>query len=164
MEHEHKAHAPKHLRFAVITISDSRTKENDDSGKLIMGFLKETGHEIVHHEIVKDDFNSIKRTITELARDVDVVIANGGTGISRKDVTPESVGSLLSKELNGFGELFRMLSYQDIGSAAMMSRALAGTFGNKIIICLPGSPKAVELAMKKLILPEIGHMIWEARR
>jgi molybdenum cofactor biosynthesis protein B len=164
MEHEHKAHAPKHLRFAVVTISDSRAKENDDTGKLIIDFLKEAGHEIVHHEIVKDDFDSIKATITELARDVDVVIANGGTGISKKDVTPESAGSLLDKELKGFGELFRMLSYQDIGSAAIMSRALAGTFGDRIIICLPGSPKAVELAMKKLILPEIGHMIWEARR
>jgi molybdenum cofactor biosynthesis protein B len=165
MGHEdHKAHSPKRLGFAVVTISDTRTKETDDSGKIIIDHLSEAGHEVLHHEIVKDSAASIRRLIIDLSKDADVIIANGGTGISKKDVTIESVKSLFQKELDGFGELFRLLSYQDIGSSAMMSRATAGIYGSRIIICLPGSPKAVELAMKKLVLPEVGHMVWEARR
>lgn len=164
MTHEHKAHAPKDLKFAVVTVSDTRTKDTDESGKLINDLLIGAGYEVKHHEIVKDDFLAVKKAFIELAGDVDVVISNGGTGISKKDITIESASSVLDKKLDGFGELFRMLSYEDIGSSALMSRALAGAFGGRIIICLPGSPKAVELGMKKLVLPEVGHMVWEARR
>ena len=160
----HKAHAPKHLNLAVLTVSDSRTKETDESGKLMVEGLKEAGHHVKHYELVKDDFRAIRSAILDMAKDVDVIIANGGTGISRRDVTIECVGSLLHKRLDGFGELFRKLSYEEIGSPAVMSRALAGTFGNKVIICLPGSPQAVELAMKRLLLPELGHMVFESSR
>jgi molybdenum cofactor biosynthesis protein B len=165
MSHEdHKSHAPASLGFGVVTISDTRTKEDDDSGRMIIDLLKEKGHEVRDYEIVKDDYDSIKRAIVKFARNADVVVTNGGTGISRKDVTYEVVSSLLDKKLDGFGELFRSLSHDEIGSAAIMSRTIAGVYGDRIIICIPGSPKAVELAMKRLILPEVGHMIWEARR
>ena len=161
---EHKSHV-KSVRCAVLTFSDSRTEESDDSGKLIKNLLAEGGHEIVAYQVIKDDLESIQKAVKDLIdSDVQAIITNGGTGISKKDVTIEAISVLLDKKLDGFGDIFRFLSYEHMGSAAMMSRALAGAIKSKIVICMPGSVDAVELGMKKLILPELGHMIWETNR
>ncbi|MDD2777422.1 MAG: molybdenum cofactor biosynthesis protein MoaB [Methanocellales archaeon] len=161
---EHKSHV-KSVRCAVLTFSDSRTEENDDSGKLIKELLVKSGHEIVAYRVLKDDLKAIQKAVQDLiASDVQVIITNGGTGISKKDVTIEAISELLDKKLDGFGDIFRFLSYNHMGSAAMMSRAIAGTIKSKIVICMPGSVDAVELGMKKLILPEIGHMVWETNK
>ncbi|UZE92237.1 MAG: molybdenum cofactor biosynthesis protein MoaB [Methanosarcinales archaeon] len=165
MSEGHKCHALKSVRCAVLTISDSRTEETDDSGKLIKESLQENGHSVAGYRILKDELKDIKSTVAELLdSDVQAIIVNGGTGISKRDVTVEAVSGLLEKTLDGFGDLFRMLSYEEIGSSAMMSRALAGVAKGKIIICMPGSVGAVTLGMKKLVIPELGHMIWEANR
>lgn len=165
MSEEHKCHALKNVRCAVLTFSNSRTEESDDSGKLIKDMLVESGHTIVEYRVIKDDLRAIRKAVQELiASDVQAIITNGGTGITKKDVTIEAISELLDKKLDGFGELFRSLSYQHIGSAAMMSRAIAGTANGKVVICMPGSVDAVALGMKKLVIPELGHMIWEANR
>ncbi len=161
---EHKRHV-KSVRCAVLTFSDSRTEESDDSGKLIKNLLTESGHEIVTYHVLKDDLKAIQKAVQDLiASDVQVIITNGGTGISKKDVTIEAISELLDKKLEGFGDIFRFLSYKHMGSAAMMSRAIAGTIKSKIVVCMPGSVDAVELGMKKLILPELGHMVWETNK
>ncbi|HIH36806.1 MAG TPA: molybdenum cofactor biosynthesis protein MoaB [Methanocellales archaeon] len=161
---EHKRHV-KSVRCAVLTFSDSRTEESDDSGKLIKELLVKSGHEIVAYHVMKDDLKAIQKAVQDLiASDVQVIITNGGTGISKKDVTIEAISELLDKKLDGFGDIFRFLSYEHMGSAAMMSRAIAGTIKSKIVICMPGSVDAVELGMKKLILPELGHMVWETSK
>ncbi len=163
---EHKHNAPGKVKCAVLTISDTRTRKNDESGKLILEKLKDSGHEVKFYEIISDNLPLIVNVIKQvMCGNVDVVITNGGTGIAKRDVTIEAVRKILNKELTGFGELFRMLSYEEIGSSAMMSRALAGTLkGGGVIICIPGSIHAVELALNKLILPELGHLVWEANR
>jgi molybdenum cofactor biosynthesis protein B len=145
----------------VITCSDTRTPETDGSGKLIMHLLKEHGHAIAGYHVIKDEPAQVRRLIEDAARDevVQAILINGGTGISRRDSTFEAVDGLLEKRLDGFGELFRYLSYKDIGSSAIMSRASAGVYRGRIVISTPGSEAAVRLAMKKLILPELGHMI-----
>jgi molybdenum cofactor biosynthesis protein B len=160
---EHKHHAPKHVACMVITISDTRTEETDTSGKLIVELLQKNGHSVVWKEIVPDEPEAIQTLLREgiASEEVQAIICNGGTGISVRDRSYEAVERLLDKRLDGFGELFRMLSYQDIGSAAMMSRAVAGIAGGTVIFSTPGSKGAVELAMEKLILPELGHLIWE---
>jgi molybdenum cofactor biosynthesis protein B len=149
-----------------LTISNTRTKENDDSGKIIQEGLLKDEHRVIGYEVVKDDAEPIKIQIQQwlLNPEVQVIITNGGTGISRRDVTIEAITPLLEKVLDGFGELFRWLSYQEIGSSSMMSRAIAGVAEGKIIICLPGAPGASRLAMEKLILPELAHLVWEANR
>jgi len=159
----HKAAAPRSVPCMVITCSDTRTPENDTSGALIMSSLKERGHTIVSYHLVKDDPSVIRKLIKQGAKDrhVQAIIVNGGTGISRRDSTFEAIDGLLEKRLDGFGELFRALSYQDIGSAAIMSRATAGLYKGTIVISIPGSEKAVLLAMDKLILDELGHMARE---
>jgi molybdenum cofactor biosynthesis protein B len=162
----HKAHkeaAPRSVPCMVITCSDTRTPETDTSGALIMNCLKERGHTIVSYHLVKDDPPVIRKLIKQGAKDrhVQAIIVNGGTGISRRDSTFEAIDGLLEKRLDGFGEIFRYLSYQDIGSAAIMSRATAGVYKGTIIISIPGSEKAVLLAMDKLILDELGHMARE---
>jgi len=165
MNDDHKCHALENVRCAVITISDTRTEETDDSGKLIKKLLEENGHPVVDYCILKDELEDIKRTVAELLdSDVQAIITNGGTGISKRDVTVEAVSGLLEKTLDGFGDLFRMLSYEEAGSRAMMSRVFAGAAKGKIVICMPGSVDAVELGMKKLVIPELGHMAWEANR
>jgi molybdenum cofactor biosynthesis protein B len=163
---EHKCHSLKNVAVAVITVSDTRTKENDESGKYIMKKLEENSHKIIFYSIIRDEENLIRDEIKKLINnnDVQVIITNGGTGISRRDVTIDVVDGLLDKKLGGFGEIFRYLSYKEIGSSAIMSRAVAGAAKNKIIICLPGSFDAVKLAIEKLILPEIGHIVWELNR
>ncbi len=147
----------------VITCSDTRTPETDTSGALIMNALRERGHSIASYHLVKDEPSVIRKLIKQGAkgRHVQAIIVNGGTGISRRDSTFEAIDGLLEKRLNGFGEIFRYLSYQDIGSAAIMSRATAGLYKGTVVISFPGSEKAALLAMDKLILNELGHMIHE---
>jgi molybdenum cofactor biosynthesis protein B len=164
---EHKKQAPKVVGCKVITVSDTRNQETDKSGKLMIELLEEAGHRIADYIIVKDESDSIKHAIIEGCRndDIDVILINGGTGIARRDVTIETVQGLLDKEMVGFGEIFRMLSYlEDIGSSAILSRAIAGTVQNKAVFSTPGSTGAVKLAMNKLILPEIGHVVREIRK
>lgn len=147
----------------VITCSDTRTPETDTSGTLIMNTLKERGHSIASYHIVKDEPSAIRKLIKQGAKDrhIQAIIVNGGTGISRRDSTFEAIDGLLEKRLDGFGEIFRYLSYQDIGSAAIMSRATAGLYKGTVVISIPGSEKATLLAMDKLILNELGHMVHE---
>lgn len=164
---EHKREAPKFVRCMVITVSDTRTEETDKSGLLMKSLLKEEGHIIVRYDIVKDEQISIRSAILNGCEDseVDAVLINGGTGIAKRDVTIETVQQLIEKEIVGFGEIFRMLSYQeDIGSAAILSRAIAGVALETPIFSTPGSTGAVKLAMKKLILPELTHVIREIRK
>ncbi len=164
---DHKHHAAKHVvSCVVITISDTRTEETDTSGKFIVELLQKNGHTVIRKEIVKDEPEAIQTLLREgiASEEIQAVICNGGTGISIRDRSYEAVAHLLEKRLDGFGELFRALSYQDIGSAAMMSRAVAGIAGDTVIFSMPGSKGAVELAMEKLILPELGHLIWELRK
>lgn len=158
---EHKEKAKKSLGCFVATVSDTRNETTDQSGQLIKTLLGGEGHRIAGYHIVKDEPTQIESLLQEaLARkDVDAVVVNGGTGIAPRDGTYEVVSRLLDKKLDGFGEIFRSLSYQDIGSAAIMSRAVAGSAKGKVLISLPGSRGAVDLAMRRLVLPELGHMV-----
>jgi len=163
---EHKQKAPRSVSCAVLTISDSRTELDDESGKLIRQKLSQSGHRVMFYSILKNEADSIKKKIHELLRqqELQVIITSGGTGVSHRDITVETITPILEKKLDGFGQLFRFLSYQEIGTAAIMSRAFAGVAEGKVILCLPGSPGAANLAMDKIILPEIGHMVREATR
>jgi molybdenum cofactor biosynthesis protein B len=163
---QHRAYAPRAVGCAVLTVSDSRTVADDKSGQLIRSLLEAAGHKTVEHAIVRDDAEAIRFAVLRaLARaDVDAVIATGGTGVSPRDVTPEAVAPLLEKPLAGFGELFRALSFEEIGAAAILSRALAGTSGGKVVYVLPGSSGAVRLGMERLIVPELAHIVGQLRR
>lgn len=161
---EHKQAAPSQVRCKVITVSDSRTEDTDKSGKLMKEMLVSAGHKIVDYVIVKDEAEPIKDEVLKGCSnpDIDVVLTNGGTGIAKRDVTIETVQNLFDKEIPGFGEIFRILSYQeDIGSAAILSRAAAGVVNDSAVFSTPGSTGAVRLAMEKLIIPEIGHVVRE---
>ena len=149
-----------------MTVSDTRTEETDRGGGAIVELLAQAGHDVAARAIVPDDPGRVKDAIQAgvAAADVDVVITTGGTGITRRDGTYEVVSALIEKRIDGFGELFRALSFQEIGPAAMLSRACAGLAGGTIVISVPGSEHAVRLAMTKLIIPELGHMVREARR
>lgn len=157
---EHKAHAPTRVACFILTISDSRTLATETSGKAIAELLKMHGHTIVGREVVKDEPADVARIVGEqLHRDeVEAIITTGGTGLSRRDSTYEALTKLFEKQLDGFGELFRMLSFEAIGPAAMLSRACAGVVNGKIVFALPGSPNAVTLALTRLIIPELGHI------
>lgn len=155
-QHRHLGRA--HLKLGVITASDSRTPASNDSGRLIREMLEQDGHTVAHYEILPDSPERIRAALNEILPRLDGVIITGGTGITERDTTIEALRPLLNKELEGFGELFRMLSYQEIGSAAFLSRALAGTAYGKLVVALPGSPNACRLAMEKLLLPELGHI------
>ncbi|WP_252606882.1 MogA/MoaB family molybdenum cofactor biosynthesis protein [Bacillus paralicheniformis] len=164
---EHKKEAPDRVNCKVITVSDTRTEATDKSGRLMKEFLAEAGHEIVSYEIVKDEKEMIQKAVLEGCLDdrIDAILLNGGTGIASRDVTIESIVPLFSKENPGFGEIFRMLSYtEDIGAAAILSRAAAGVIQNKAVFATPGSSGAVKLAMSKLIVPELAHVIRELRK
>jgi len=163
---EHKAQSPREVRCYVVTISDTRTEETDSGGRAIVDLLHAAGHHVTGRTIVRDDPELVRGTIErQLANPgVQVIITTGGTGITSRDSTYEAVSSLLDKRLDGFGELFRMLSYEQIGSAAMMSRACAGLAAGHIVVALPGSEAAVRLAMEKLLIPELGHLVREANR
>ncbi|MFQ5490816.1 MAG: molybdenum cofactor biosynthesis protein B [Phycisphaerae bacterium] len=158
---QHKQHRVEQVTCVVLTISDTRTVENDTSGQYIREALKEAGHQVLAYAIIPDDPNRIGQRLMELAADPDcrAIVLTGGTGLASRDTTFEAVTALLDKRLDGFGELFRMLSYDQIGPGAMLSRAVAGSVGNTALFSLPGSTKAVELAMEKLILPELGHIV-----
>jgi molybdopterin adenylyltransferase len=158
--HEHKQHARTNLKCGIITASDSRTPETDTSGGLVRELLEGAGHQVVYYEIIPDAPRSIANAVFANLPRLDALVVNGGTGIAPRDSTIEAVRPLLDKELEGFGELFRMLSYQEIGSAAMLSRALAGIRQGKFVAALPGSTAACRLAMEKLIIPEIGHIAY----
>ena len=163
---DHKATSPASVRCYVLTISDTRKALNDTSGLAIAELLESHGHEVAGRAIVRDDPDGIRAALLEQldASSADVIITTGGTGITSRDSTYEVVCNLLEKRLEGFGELFRMLSYQEIGPSAMMSRACAGTAMGKIVVSLPGSENAVRLAMNKLLLPELGHLVRELSR
>jgi molybdenum cofactor biosynthesis protein B len=158
---EHKAHAPHCVTCVVITCSDTRTSQTDTSGQLMMRLLKEHGHDVAGYHVIKDDPAQIRRLIEEAAESdaVHAILVNGGTGISKRDSTFEAVDGMLEKRLVGFGEIFRYLTYKDIGSPAIMTRATAGVFRGRIVFSTPGSEGAVRLAMEQLILPELGHII-----
>ena len=158
---EHKAKGKRSIKCFVVTVSDTRDETTDESGQLIKSMLTDEKHPLAGYRIVKDEPTEIEARLREaLANErVEAVIVNGGTGISPRDGTYEVIVGLLEKRLDGFGEIFRYLSYQDIGSAAIMSRAVAGSAQGKVLISLPGSKAAVKLAMEKLILPELRHMV-----
>ena len=163
---EHKAHSPASVSCFVLTVSDSRTLETETSGRAIANLLTLHGHTVVDRQLVKDDPDEVRRIIQDqlAAGQARVLITTGGTGITRRDSTYEALTGLFDKHLEGFGELFRMLSFEKIGSAAMMSRATAGVAGGCAIFLLPGSEAAVSLAMTRLILPELGHIVNELSR
>lgn len=158
--------APKRIAFAVITVSGTLTQREDTTGAAIVEMMSDAGHEVVVKEIVKDDISEIQRALRGMIEDerVQVVIINGGTGISRRAVTLEAVDHFEEKSLPGFGELFRMLSYEEIGSAAISLRARAFISEGKVVFCLPDSEKAVRLATEKIVAPEAGRLVWEASR
>ena len=164
--HKHKESAPDSVRVAVLTISDTRTPETDTGGDVAEELLVGAGQEVVERRIVRDEVSGIRNSLIDLlARsDVDAVVTTGGTGISARDTTYEVVERMLEKRLDGFGEIFRMLSYEEIGSAAIMSRALAGSVGGKFVASLPGSRNAVRLAVGKLLVPELAHVVFELRK
>jgi molybdenum cofactor biosynthesis protein B len=168
----HKEKAPTRLGFAIIVCSTSRYKKSlaeekvgDESGDLITELLRQHGHTVVFRRVVPDDELLIRKSLKEALRlqNIDAIVLCGGTGISPTDVTIETVKPLLEKELHGFGEIFRWLSYQAIGSAAVMTRAVAGVVKGKAVFCIPGSPQAVKLCLEKLMLPEVGHIVFHAR-
>ena len=163
---EHKAHAPKTTRFAILTASDSRGPDSDGSGDTIEGLAREAGHEVVDRTLVRDELIVITAAVKRLLADpnVDLIVTTGGTGVAPRDVTIEAIEPLFERALPGFGELFRALSYREVGSAAMLSRAAAGIVQGKPVFLLPGSPDACRLAMEKLILPETGHLLSLVRR
>lgn len=163
---QHRSQAPEHVRFAVVTVSDTRTEETDKSGQLIKKCLTDAGHQLVHYRIVRDEPDQIDEVVDDLVNEpeCDAIIFNGGTGIARRDTTYDTVSKRLEKRLDGFGELFRMLSFDEIGAAAMLSRATAGVIQDTVIFLTPGSSNAVRLAMDKLITPEIAHVVFEMRK
>jgi molybdenum cofactor biosynthesis protein B len=161
---QHRATSPATARAFVISISDSRTPQTDSSGDAICSLLTEAGHELLGRTLVKDDPQFVRDAISGRPEATQIVITSGGTGITSRDSTYEAITALFDKRLDGFGELFRMLSYDEIGSAAMLSRACAGTVGRTAVFSLPGSEHAVRLAMTKLILPELGHVVRELNR
>ncbi|WP_269669689.1 molybdenum cofactor biosynthesis protein B [Mammaliicoccus sciuri] len=156
------------INVSILTVSDTRTKETDKGGQLVQQYLKDLNVEIKegHYQIVKDDVTEIQTQVNEwLSKDVDAIITTGGTGISQRDVTIEAIKPLLDKEIEGFGEIFRYLSYtEDVGTRAILSRAIAGTVGHQVIISIPGSTGAVKLAMEKLITKELNHLVHELNK
>jgi molybdenum cofactor biosynthesis protein B len=158
--------APRTARVYVLTVSDTRTEVDDESGKTCRRICEAAGHLVTGYGILPDNPEQVRERCRELARSgtVDAILVNGGTGISARDTTYEAVASLLDKRLDGFGELFRMLSFQEVGSRAMASRAVAGVHGRTLIFSMPGSTKAVRLAMERLIAPELGHLAGELKK
>lgn len=168
----HKKKASKKFRFAVIMCSTSRYSDSkavksvtDESGDLIVKLVENDGHSVMSRDLIPDDKKLIEDSVNTAlqSRKIDAIIISGGTGITRSDVTIETIAPLLEKQLPGFGELFRSLSYDEIGSAAIMTRAIAGVVQRKVVFCIPGSPNAVKICIEKLILPEVGHIILHAR-
>lgn len=165
-QQSHKANAPRFVSCYVVTVSDTRTEATDTSGHAIIELLTSAGHIVAGHSLVRDEPADVERMLLDqLANaDVHVIITTGGTGITSRDSTYEAIDRLLDKRLDGFGELFRMLSFNEIGPAAMMSRATAGVARGKVIVALPGSEDAVRLAMTELLIPELGHLVQQVTR
>jgi molybdenum cofactor biosynthesis protein B len=162
---EHRAQAPRAVACAVITVSDTRNLATDKSGGLVSELLTAAGHQVVHRAIVPDEPDRIRSAIGEaVAAGAAAVLITGGTGISPRDQTYETLSGLLTKPMPGYGELFRMLSYVEIGAAAALSRTIGGLVGPTVVLTMPGSSAAVRLAMEKLVLPELGHMVREATK
>ena len=163
---EHRASSPEEVRCAVITVSDTRTEATDTGGQLLHDLLVAAGYEIARRQIIRDDPLTMRPLLESLRDDahVDAVLLTGGTGLSSRDQTFETVMALVTKPLSGYGELFRMLSYQEIGAAARLSRAGGGLMGRTVVLTMPGSPAAVRLAVERLIAPELRHLVREARR
>ena len=163
---EHKSQGPPAAQCAVITVSDTRTLETDTGGQAVIVHLTAAGHTVVVREIIPDDPARMRPLLESLRdrADLDAILMTGGTGITTRDQTYETVSSLLDKSLPGYGEIFRLLSFQEIGPAAILSRATGGLLGRKVLLTMPGSPAAVRLAMEKIIIPELPHLLREARR
>ena len=149
---------------AVVTVSDSRTAADDTNGAWLQERIAGAGAVVAGYRVVPDEPDEVRAAVDDLVADARVVIVNGGTGVSRRDTTYDTLSALLEKQLPGFGELFRMLSWEQVGSAAMLSRATAGTYRGSVVVSVPGSPKAVQLAWEKLIEPELAHLAWEVGR
>ncbi len=164
--HKSKAREKGPVRIAIVTVSDTRTPETDKNAHYLKPAIESANHILTDYRIIKDEPDQVAATLDELAANANVqaILWNGGTGISQRDTTFDVLSRMLDKTLPGFGEIFRMLSYHDIGPAAMLSRATAGVYKGKIIFSTPGSPNAVKLAWEKLILPEIEHLAWEVTR
>ena len=160
----HRETSPGSVRCFVLTISDTRTEADDTSGAAIAEALVAAGHVVTGRKILRDDPGPVAEAVRRATVTADAVITTGGTGITSRDSTYEAIAGLFDKTLDGFGEIFRMLSYQEIGAAAMLSRACAGTIRKTAVFALPGSEKAVRLAMEKLIIPELGHVVRELKR
>ncbi len=165
-DHERDAANVRPLRFAVITLSDTRTEETDQSGLAIQNLIAAKDHATVFYTVTKDDPDAIRVTLEKCLSNesVDIVVTNGGTGIAKRDSAYEVISELIEKRLDGFGELFRMLSYEEIGTAAMLSRAVGGIARNKVLFALPGSTNAVKLGMNRLILPQAAHLHQELQK
>lgn len=163
---QHRAAAESSLSIGVLTVSDTRTLADDTGGSLLVEMIEAAGHRVGARAIVVDDRERIVNAVLDMVADpaIDAVISTGGTGIARRDVTYDAVTSILDRTIDGFGELFRMLSFEEIGSAAMLSRATAGAIGSTAVFSLPGSRNAIRLAMERLILPEIAHVVYEIRK
>lgn len=162
---EHRQAARRQLNFAVVTVSDTRTMDTDVSGQILVEAMAAAGHQLTDRRIVPDEPEQIVACVRtfQAMDDLDVILLTGGTGLSPRDRTPEAITPLLDAEIPGFGELFRMLSFQEIGAAAMLSRAMAGRMGQLLIFCLPGSANAVRLAVEKLLVPELPHLVHHTR-
>jgi len=162
---QHRKSSPTKLKAAVLTVSTTRTQENDTGGGGIRDALLAAGHDVTWYKIVKDEIPLLRETLESLAAtpEIDIIVATGGTGLAPSDVTIEAVRPLFDKELTAFASMFAMLSHEQVGMACLLSRATAGVMRGKIVFCLPGSPKACKLAMEKIILPEAGHLVKHAR-
>jgi molybdenum cofactor biosynthesis protein B len=163
---EHPTHKKEPTTFALIVTSDTRTEKEDETGRIAVGLIEGDGHRVVHHTITPNNEEKIRAEVQRMLLDdsVSVVVTSGGTGIGVKDRTVAAVIPLMEKEMTGFGELFRRISFDEIGGAAIMSRATAGVARGKLIFCLPGSRNAMKVALTKIILPSVGHMQWELNR
>lgn len=163
---EHREAAPDSVRCAILTVSDTRNEDTDTSGALLMELLTQAGHDVIQYQIVPDDAATISSVLACCVSDarIQAVLTNGGTGIAGRDTTYEAIAGTLDKRIDGFGELFRMLSFQEIGAAAMMSRAVGGIKGETVILSMPGSRNAVKLATERLILPELAHLVYETTK
>jgi len=162
---EHRREGPATVRIFVVTASDTRGEAEDASGAFLRAAAASAGHAVVGYRIVKDEPSALRAALDEAAKaGAEAVVVNGGTGIAGRDRTYEAVSAVLEKRIDGFGELFRMLSFQEIGSAAMLSRAVAGTWGDRVVFSVPGSEPAVRLAWERLIGPELGHVLRELRK
>jgi molybdopterin adenylyltransferase len=161
---EHRRSAERQLRLGVLTVSDTRTLETDKSGQLLVDRFSAAGHLILHRSIVRDEVEEIRSAVRHIQTlELEALLLTGGTGVSPRDRTPEAIEPLLEVKLPGFGELFRMLSYEEIGAASMLSRAVAGRVGQLLVFCLPGSTAAVRLAIDKLLLSDLAHLVHHSR-